>query len=183
MRKLKEGFQSQRGCREHVNNKHSWFFYFGEKPVHFQLLSSSSDESNDISLTTSEDNAPRATSKPGARSVPPFSVCSQIGDACIKWLTGSGGGYNIYRPAQQIVSRCFKFLKFCYEEEEELNFEVLDFSLCYPSLLFNPKKWKSGVPMMLCGRTKDTASYGLYWLFRQLSWECYLLSQSWPAKQ
>ena len=27
-----EGFQSQRGCRKHVNNKHSWFFYFDEKP-------------------------------------------------------------------------------------------------------------------------------------------------------
>ena len=38
--------------------------------------------------------------------------------------------------AQQIVNRCLKFLKFCCEEEEELNFEVMDFSLCSPSLLF-----------------------------------------------
>ena len=30
----------------------------------------------------------------------------------------------------------FKFLKFCCEDEEELNFEVLDFSLCSQSLLF-----------------------------------------------
>ena len=27
-----ERFQSQRGCRKHVNKKHSWFFYFDEKP-------------------------------------------------------------------------------------------------------------------------------------------------------
>ena len=27
-----DGFQSQRGCRKHVNTKHSWFFYFNEKP-------------------------------------------------------------------------------------------------------------------------------------------------------
>ena len=27
-----DGFQSQRGCRKHVNSKHSWFFYFDEKP-------------------------------------------------------------------------------------------------------------------------------------------------------
>ena len=27
-----DGFHSQRGCRKHVNNKHSWFFYFDEKP-------------------------------------------------------------------------------------------------------------------------------------------------------
>ena len=89
-----------------------------------------------ISLTTLEDDASRATSKQGARSISSFSVSSQIGDAFTKWLTGSGGGYKKDRPAQQIVSRCFKFLKFCCEEEEELNFEVLDFSLCSPSLLF-----------------------------------------------
>ena len=27
-----DGFQSQRGCRKHVNIKHSWFFYFDKKP-------------------------------------------------------------------------------------------------------------------------------------------------------
>ena len=27
-----DGFQSQRGCIKHVNTKHSWFFYFDEKP-------------------------------------------------------------------------------------------------------------------------------------------------------
>ena len=132
----RDGFQSQRGCRKHVNNKHSWFFYFDEKPVDFQQVTSSSDVPENISLTTLEDDAPRATSKQGARSIPSFSVSSQIGDAFTKWLTGSGGGYKKDRPAQQIVSRCFKFLKFCCEEEEELNFEVLDFSLCFPSLLF-----------------------------------------------
>ena len=131
-----EGFQSQRGCRKHVNNKHSWFFHFDEKPVDFQQVTSSSDVPENISLTTLEDDAPRATSKQGARSIPSFSVSSQIGDAFTKWLTGSGGGYKKDRPAQQIVSRCFKFLKFCCEEEEELNFEVLDFSLCSPRLLF-----------------------------------------------
>ena len=29
-----------------------------------------------------------------------------------------------------------KFLKFWWEEQEELNFEVIDFSLCSPRLLF-----------------------------------------------
>ena len=27
-----DGFESQRGCRKHVNTKHSRFFYFDEKP-------------------------------------------------------------------------------------------------------------------------------------------------------
>jgi len=35
-----------------------------------------------------------------------------------------------------IVKKCFKFLKFCCDDEEELSFEVLDFSLCSHSLLF-----------------------------------------------
>ena len=38
-----EGFQSQRGCRKHVNNKHSWFFYFDEKPrVDLKIAANSS---------------------------------------------------------------------------------------------------------------------------------------------
>ena len=38
--------------------------------------------------------------------------------------------------AQQTVNRCFKFLKFCCEDEEKLTSEVMDFSLCSPNLLF-----------------------------------------------
>ena len=51
-------------------------------------------------------------------------------------LSGSGGGYKKDRPAQQIVNRCLKFLKFWWEDREELNFEVIDFSLRSPRLLF-----------------------------------------------
>ena len=38
--------------------------------------------------------------------------------------------------AQQIVSKCLTFLKFCCEDEEELKFDIVDFSLCSPNLLF-----------------------------------------------
>ena len=132
-----EGFQSQRGCRKHVNNKHCWFFYFDEKPVDFQLVvTSSSGVPKNILQTTSGDDASRAISTQGARIISSFSASSQFGDSFTKWLTGSGGCYKKDRPAQQIVNRCLKFLKFCCEEEEELNFEVMDFSLCSPSLLF-----------------------------------------------
>ena len=38
-----KGFQSQRGCRKHVNNKHSWFFNFDQKPrVDLKLAANSS---------------------------------------------------------------------------------------------------------------------------------------------
>jgi len=48
----------------------------------------------------------------------------------------SGGGCKKDRAAQQIVTRCFKFLRFCFEDEEELTFDVVDFSLCSPNFLF-----------------------------------------------
>ena len=51
-------------------------------------------------------------------------------------LTGRGGGYIKDGPAQKIVSRCLKFLKFCCEGEKVFSFDVTDFSLCSPSLLF-----------------------------------------------
>ena len=47
---------------------------------------------------------------------------------------GSGGGG--VRQAHQIVSRCLKFVKFCCEDDEDLTFEIVDFSLCSPNLLF-----------------------------------------------
>ena len=51
-------------------------------------------------------------------------------------MTGSGGGYKKDRAAQQIITRCFKFLRFCCEDEDELTFDVVDFGLCSPNLLF-----------------------------------------------
>ena len=54
----------------------------------------------------------------------------------LTWLTGSGGSYKKDRAAQQIVTRCFKFLRFCCEDEEGLTFDVVDFSLCSTNLLF-----------------------------------------------
>ena len=90
---------------------------------------SSTSSTNDYDVSSTR-------SKPGARSIPSFSTSSQIGEQFATWLSGSGSGYKKDRPAQQIVNRCLKFLKFCCEEEEELNFEVMDFNLCSPSLLF-----------------------------------------------
>ena len=131
-----DGFQSQRGCRKHVNTKHSWFFYFDEKPTDSKLASNSSEISKKSSTSGTDDDISHASTKQSARLILSFSPSGQIGEEFTNWLTGSGGGYKKDRLAQQIVNRCFKFLKFCCEEEEELNFEVMDFGLCSPSLLF-----------------------------------------------
>ena len=119
-----DGFKSQRGCRKHVNTRHRLFFFFDEKPD----LSSTKELADD-------DTSSEITKQP-TRVLLSFSVSSQIGELFTKWLTGSGGGCKKERTAQQIVKRCFKFLKFCCEDEEELSFEVLDFNLCSHSLLF-----------------------------------------------
>ena len=124
-----DGFQSQRGCRKHVNIKHSWFFYFDEKPDLGGLAACSKQGAGDVKSSE--------ITMQTARVLPSFLVSSRIGESFTKWLTGSGGGCKKDHPAQQIVKRCFKFLKFCCEDEEELSFEVVDFSLCSHSLLFN----------------------------------------------
>ena len=123
-----DGFQSQRGCRKHVNIKHSWFFYFDEKPDLGGLAACSKQGAGDVKSSE--------ITMQTARVLPSFLVSSRIGESFTKWLTGSGGGCKKDHPAQQIVKRCFKFLKFCCEDEEELSFEVVDFSLCSHSLLF-----------------------------------------------
>ncbi|KAK3740785.1 hypothetical protein QZH41_001235 [Actinostola sp. cb2023] len=56
------------------------------------------------------------------------------------WLTGSGGGCKSTRQAQQIVRRSFKYLKFCFEDDDEdegdLSWDLVDFSLSSPNFLF-----------------------------------------------
>ena len=109
-----DGFQSQRGCRKHVNTKHSWFFYFDEKPTDSAKLATNSSEIPKKSSTSDTDgDISHASTNPGARLIPSFSPSGQIGDEFTNWLTGSGGGYKKGRPAQQIINRCFKFLTFC----------------------------------------------------------------------
>ena len=122
-----DGFQSQRGCRKHVNTKHSWFFYFDEKP--------NSKEIDFPMKNTIQDQTSEST-KHAVKLLPSFSLSCDIGEVFTKWLTGSGGGCKKDRTAQQIVTRCLKFLRFCCEDEEELTFDVVDFSLCSPNLLF-----------------------------------------------
>ena len=107
-----------------MNTKHSWFFFFEEKP----------NVSNTKELA--DDDSSSKITKQTARVLPSFSVSSQIGELFTRWLTGSGGGCKKDRVAQQIVKRCFEYLKFCCKDEEELSFEVLDFSLCSYRLLF-----------------------------------------------
>ena len=126
-----DGFQSQRGCRKHVYNKHSWFFYFDEKPSSQEIT-----DSRNVPMVKPIQDQTTESTKHTVKLLPSFSLSCDIAELFTKWLTGSGGGYKKDRAAQQIVTRCFKFLRFCCEDEEELTFDVVDFSLCSPNLLF-----------------------------------------------
>ena len=66
-----------------MNTKHSWFFFFEEKP--------------DVSITKklAEDDSWNEITKQTARVLPSFSVSSQIGELFTKWLTASGWGCKI----------------------------------------------------------------------------------------
>ena len=125
-----DGFTTQRGCRKHVKNKHSWYYYFDEKPDSAQIDSLHVDQNNNY-----EANDQKITPRK-SRAIASFDTTNKIAKTFSSWLTGSGGGCKSDRQAQQIVSKCLKFLKFCCEDEEELTFDIVDFSLCSPNLLF-----------------------------------------------
>jgi len=42
-----DGFKSQRGSRKHVNTKHSWFFFFDEKPDLGGLVASTNERADE----------------------------------------------------------------------------------------------------------------------------------------
>ena len=130
-----DGFQSQRGCRKHVNTKHSWFFYFDKKPNSKEIMDSLKIASNFSIEGTTQDQT-STTTKHAVKLLPTFSLTCDTGEVFTKWFTGSGGGYKKDHAAQQIVTSCLKFLRFCCEDEEEFTFDVVDFGLCSPNLLF-----------------------------------------------
>ena len=117
-----------------MNSKHSWFFYFDGKPELKHQQQSLQVSPTNLFVTTTSDCASTETTRMHATKLfPSFSVSGKIGQDFANWLTGSGGGYKKYRTAQQLAQRSFKVLKLCCEDEEELTFELIDYSLCSPN--------------------------------------------------
>ena len=65
-----------------------------------------------------------------------FDMSIKIAQDFLSWLTTSGGGCKSDRQAQQIVSRCLKMFADVCKEDEDLTFEIVDFSLYSPNRLF-----------------------------------------------
>src|SRR6056300_1324318 len=128
-----DGFSTQRGCRKHVKNKHGWFYYFDKEP---EKSSESADNKKDDSQTS-----PKPDKEKTKKQLPSFDISTTIGKEFEAWLTGSGGGCKSKNQATQVVRRSFKYLKFCCEDEdeddeEELSWDSIDFSLSSPNFLF-----------------------------------------------
>ena len=94
-----DGFQSKRGCRKHVNTKHSWFFYFDEKPNSKEI---------DFAMENAIQDQTSETTKHAVKLLPSLSSSCDIGEVFTKRLTGSGGGCKKERAAQQMVTSCVR---------------------------------------------------------------------------
>ena len=80
-----------------------------------------------------------------------FDITCFLSKEFDKWLVGSGGGFKTKKQAKQVIRKSFKYLKFCFEdeEEEELSWDIVDFCLSSPSFVFKfvdamQSEWKLG---------------------------------------
>ena len=78
-----DGFTTQTGCRKHVKSKHSWYYYFDEKPDSVQI-ESFDGQANNNNTATDQKTARKM------RTVATFDKTSNIAKNFLSWLTGSG---------------------------------------------------------------------------------------------
>lgn len=122
------GFASQRGCRKHVKTKHSWYYYFDEKP----------NVSIDNLLTSPSDA--KGVNGKGSK-IPSCSSDNDFARSFSQWLQGSCGGGKSRKQSDLSVTRALKFIKFagdeCGDSEEEVlsSHTFLDYILGSPQLL------------------------------------------------
>ena len=103
---LHADFKSQRGLRKHINNTHTWFYYFDSNPVIARRELSSSD--------LLEESA--------EKMIPPFSITCGIGLEFVNWLMNPGGGDKNEKEAKLIANRAMRFARSCLDDQcEELN--------------------------------------------------------------
>ena len=121
---LHADFESKRGLRKHIDNKHAWYYYFDNQP--------------EIKREEVEQNQPAITKKANTSSKPYYSMEEGIGKIFLQWLCTSCGGGKSEREAKQIAKRALKFLMSSTGENDNdtpLSFELLDCCLGSPSII------------------------------------------------
>ena len=93
-------FTTQRGCRKHVKNKRSWYYYFDEKPDSAQIDTLNVDETR--KCEASDQKITRRKSRPIVFFYPTNKIAKNV----FSWLTDSGWGCKSDQHPQQINSEC-----------------------------------------------------------------------------
>ena len=79
-----DGFTTQRGCRKHVKNKHSWFYYFDEKPNSAQMESFDNQSKR---IEANDQTIPRTT-----RAIASFDLKNNIAKGSFLMANGQRRG-------------------------------------------------------------------------------------------
>ena len=113
-------YQSQRGCRKHVTEKHGWYFYFDQKPK----LEDAFPEK------LLQPRSKLSPSRSKSWDMPSFSEKCRIAQEFINWICSAGGGRKDKNQAQQICKKILKFAKYCCTDMDE-SFELTKILLQY----------------------------------------------------
>ena len=136
------GFKSKRGCRKHVYSRHGWYYFYDEKPNVAEIFPETIVNKNGYILP----------SKASTADMPMFSKNCQIATAFKTWLCSAGGSSKNPAQADQIVSKLWKFAKFCCEDMpccSEISSSVMDYCVNSVSMIetfmdFLTENWKVG---------------------------------------
>ena len=100
------GFTTDRGCRKHVTQRHSWWFFFNEKPNADKVFS-------DKLMPTRLDCNCYCKRRASTSTMPSFEMTSRFDKDFSHWFTSDWGGSKSAEQATQIAGRLLKFLHFC----------------------------------------------------------------------
>ena len=133
---LHSDFESKRGLRKHIDNKHPWYYYFDDQP--------------EIKREEIELNQPAIQKKASTNTKPYYSIDEGIGKSFYKWLTTTCGGGKNDREAKQVAKRAMKFLMNSTGDNESqtpLSYELIDCCLGSTSIILKfltvlEEEWK-----------------------------------------
>ena len=133
---LHADFKSKRGLRKHIDNKHSWYYYFEEQP--------------EVKREEIEDLQPVVPKKASTVKKPFYSMEEGIGKDFFQWLCTSCGGGKSQKEAKQVAKRALKFLMNSTGENESdipLSNELIDCCLGSAAIIIRfltvlEKEWK-----------------------------------------
>ena len=105
------GFTTDHGCRKHITQHHSWWFFSDEKPNADEVFL---EKLVPTRLDRDRHIKPRASTS----MMPSFDVTSRFSKDFSHWLTSDWGSSKSAEQATQITQRVLKFLRFWYPDAD-----------------------------------------------------------------